>query len=71
MPMLCEAGMAPWDFCCGLGLIPKEPAALAVLSAVRVPDARRTESMVGRRFFIGDVAGVEKSVEAFVEERVD
>lgn len=34
-----------------------------------MPDARRTESMLGRRFFIGETAGVAK--EDFVEEWVD
>jgi len=35
----------------GLGVMPKAPAALAVLLEVKVPEARRTESMAGVRFF--------------------
>lgn len=37
---------------------PSTAAAVAVLSTVKDPDARRVESMAGIRFFGGDVDGV-------------
>lgn len=40
-----------------LGFRPKAAAALAVPSAVKGPDARRTESAAGWRFFLGDISG--------------
>lgn len=46
----------------------RESMASAVLLAVKAPEARRTESMLGRRFFIGEVAGVEKEVEGLVAD---
>lgn len=57
-------------FGCKVGPIPRRSAALAVPSAVRVPEALRTESMAGMRFFRGDVAGVEKESDDFREARV-
>ena len=52
-------------FCCEVGPIPRRSAALAVPSAVKVPEALRTESMAGMRFLRGDVAGVEKESDDF------
>ena len=60
-----EGAPALVGFCCELGPIPRRSAAFAVPSAVRVPEALRTESMVGMRFLRGDVAGVEKESDDF------
>ncbi len=42
----------------GAGDRPRRAAAVAVPSAVRVPEARRVGSMGGMRFFWGEMAGV-------------
>ena len=53
------------DLCWKLEPIPRRSAALAVPSAVKAPEALRTESMAGTRFLRGDVAGVEKESDDF------
>lgn len=57
-------------FCCELEPIPRRSAAFAVPSAVKAPEALRTESMAGMRFFRGEVAGVEKESDDFRDARV-
>jgi hypothetical protein len=71
MPAAREAVALGADLCCAdFGGSPSESAALAVPSAVRVPEERRTESIAGRRFFLGEVAGVEKVADDLRDVRV-